>query len=60
MPIPAGFAPAFAWGIAASALTGWFAVGAPTKLVRTHTFTPFVIGYRLVVGTAVLAVYFLR
>ena len=54
-----GFAPAFAWGIAASALTGWFAVWGTLKLVRTHTFTPFVI-YRLVVGTAVLAVYFLR
>jgi undecaprenyl-diphosphatase len=57
--IPAGFAPAFAWGIAASALTGWFAVWGTLKLVRTHTFTPFVI-YRLVVGTAVLVVYFLR
>ena len=29
------------------------------RLVRTHTFTPFVI-YRLVVGVAILLVYFTR
>ena len=57
--IPSGFAAAFAWGIAASALTGWVAVWGTLKLVRTHTFTPFVI-YRLVVGVAILLVYLAR
>jgi undecaprenyl-diphosphatase len=57
--IPDGFAPAFFWGIVASALTGWFAVWGTLRLVRTHTFTPFVI-YRLVVGVGILLVYFTR
>jgi len=57
--IPAGFGPAFAWGIVASAVTGWFAVWGTLKLVRTRTFKPFVI-YRIVAGVAVLAIYALR
>jgi undecaprenyl-diphosphatase len=57
--IPDGFAAAFAWGIAASAVTGWLAVWGTLRLVRTHTFTPFVV-YRLVVGTALLIVYAAR
>ncbi|MBW3611628.1 MAG: undecaprenyl-diphosphate phosphatase [Actinobacteria bacterium] len=52
--IPAGFGAAFAWGMAASALTGWLAVWATLRLVRTRTFTPFVV-YRVVVGLAVIA-----
>jgi undecaprenyl-diphosphatase len=57
--IPAGFGPAFAWGIAASAVTGWVAVWGTLKIVRTRTFTPFVV-YRVLVGVAVLAVYAAR
>lgn len=57
--IPAGFGPAFAWGIAASAVTGWLAVWGTLRFVRTRTFTPFVV-YRVVVGLAVLAVYAAR
>ena len=52
---PPGFGPAFAWGIAASAVSGWVAVWATLRLVRTRTFTPFVV-YRVVVGIAVLVI----
>ena len=57
--IPDGFAPAFAWGIAASAVTGWLAVWGTLRLIRTRTFTPFVV-YRCVAGVAVLALYAIR
>jgi len=57
--IPAGFGPAFAWGIAASAVTGWLAVWGTLRLVRTHTFTPFV-RYRIALGLFVLVVYAVR
>jgi undecaprenyl-diphosphatase len=52
--IPAGFAAAFVAGMAASAVTGWLAVWGTLRLVRTRTFTPFVI-YRVVVGLGVIA-----
>jgi undecaprenyl-diphosphatase len=52
---PPGFAAPFLWGIAASALTGWFAVWATLRIVRTRSFMPFVI-YRVVVGAAVLLI----
>ena len=52
---PPGFGPAFAWGIAASAVSGWVAVWATLRLVRTRTFAPFV-AYRVVVGVAVLVI----
>jgi undecaprenyl-diphosphatase len=57
--IPDGFAPAFAWGIAASAVTGWFAVWGTLRLIRTRTFTPFV-AYRVAAGLFVLALYAVR
>lgn len=53
--IPAGFAAAFAAGMVASAVTGWLAVWGTLRLVRTRTFTPFVI-YRVVVGLGVVVV----
>jgi undecaprenyl-diphosphatase len=40
--------------MAASAVTGWLAVWGTLRLVRTRTFTPFVI-YRVVVGLGVIA-----
>jgi len=52
---PPGFGPAFAWGIAASAVSGWVAVWATLRVVRAHTFAPFVV-YRVVVGLAVLVI----
>lgn len=50
---PPGFVPPFAWGIVASGVTGWFAVWATLRIVRTSTFTPFVI-YRVLAGIGVL------
>ena len=52
---PSGFAAPFAWGIAASAVTGWFAVWATLRIVRTRTFLPFV-AYRVVAGAAVILI----
>ncbi len=57
--VPSDLWPAFVWGIVAAGITGWFAVWGTLRLVRTHTFTPFVI-YRLVVGVAILIIYALR
>lgn len=51
--IPAGFAPAFVWGMAAAALTGFAAVWGLLRLVQARTFTPFVV-YRVLVGLAVI------
>jgi undecaprenyl-diphosphatase len=53
--MPAGFGPAFAWGIAVSAVTGYAAVWGTLRLVRTRSFTPFVV-YRVAVGIGVLVV----
>ena len=52
---PSGFAAAFAWGIIASGITGWFAVWATLRVVRTRSFAPFVV-YRIVAGVAVVLV----
>ena len=54
--IPEGFGPAFFWGIVASGITGWFAVWGMLRLIKTHTFTPFVV-YRIVLGVSVLCIY---
>jgi len=51
--IPSDFVAPFIWGIVVSAVSGWVAVWATLKIVRTHTFTPFVI-YRVGLGIAVL------
>lgn len=52
---PPGFAGAFAWGIVASAITGFAAVWFTLRLVRTRSFTPFVV-YRVLAGTAVVII----
>ena len=53
--LPPGFLPAFVWGTLTSAVTGFLAVWALLRYVRTRSFAPFV-AYRAVVGTAVVAV----
>jgi undecaprenyl-diphosphatase len=53
--MPHGFGPAFAVGIAASAITGYAAVWGTLRLIRTRTFTPFVV-YRVLVGAGVLVI----
>jgi len=50
---PPGFVAPFVWGIVASGVTGWFAVWATLRIVRTRSFAPFVV-YRVVVGVIVL------
>ena len=57
--IPDGFVAPFVWGIVASGITGWLAVWATLRMIRTRSFTPFV-GYRVVVGVGVLVFYFVR
>jgi undecaprenyl-diphosphatase len=51
--IPSGFAAPFAWGILASAVTGYVAVWGTLRLVRSRSFLPFVL-YRLALGSGVL------
>ena len=51
--MPPGFAPAFLWGIVASGVTGYVAVWGTLRLVRTRTFSPFVV-YRVAVGAGVI------
>ena len=51
--IPGAFLPAFAAGVVASGITGFAAVWATLRIVRTRTFTPFVV-YRCMVGAGVI------
>jgi undecaprenyl-diphosphatase len=53
---PHGFAAPFAWGIVASGISGYLAVWALLRLIRSRGFTPFVI-YRVVAGVVILVVY---
>ena len=55
--IPSGLIAPMIAGVIAAGVSGWFAVWGTLKLVRTRSFTPFVV-YRIVVGTIVLVVYF--
>ncbi len=51
--IPSDLRWPFVVGVAVSAATGWVAVWGTLRLVRTRTFTPFVV-YRVAIGVAVL------
>jgi undecaprenyl-diphosphatase len=51
--IPADLRAPFVWGIVASGITGYIAVWGTLKLVRTHSFLPFVL-YRLILGASIL------
>jgi undecaprenyl-diphosphatase len=53
--IPEGLAVPMVVGIVTSAISGWLAVWGLLRLVRTHSFTPFVI-YRVVAGLSVLVI----
>lgn len=57
--IPPGFAAPFAWGMLASALTGFAAVSALLRLIKHRSFTPFVV-YRVIAGMFVIAFYLAR
>jgi undecaprenyl-diphosphatase len=53
--MPHGFGGPFAVGILASGITGYVAVWGTLRLIRTRTFTPFVV-YRVLVGAGVLII----
>jgi undecaprenyl-diphosphatase len=53
--IPEGLGAPMLVGIVTSAVSGWFAVWGLLRLVRTRSFTPFVV-YRVVLGVAVLII----
>jgi undecaprenyl-diphosphatase len=53
--IPEGLGVPMIVGIVASAVSGWIAVWGLLRLVRTRSFTPFVV-YRVVLGAAVLVI----
>jgi undecaprenyl-diphosphatase len=53
--IPAGLGVPMVVGIITAGLSGWVAVWGTLRLVRTHSFMPFVI-YRCALGVAVLAI----
>jgi undecaprenyl-diphosphatase len=53
--VPAGLKGAMVVGILTAGVSGWLAVWGTLKLVRTRSFTPFVI-YRVAAGLAVLAI----
>jgi undecaprenyl-diphosphatase len=57
--VPDDFVAPFVWGIISSGITGWLAVWGMLRLIKTRTFTPFVI-YRVVVGVGVLEIYAVR
>jgi undecaprenyl-diphosphatase len=54
--IPHGFVAPMIWGTIASAISGFIAIAALLRLVRTTSFTPFVI-YRVVAGIAVVVIF---
>ena len=54
--IPSGFVEPFVWGTIASGLSGWLAIAWLLRLLRTHSFTPFVV-YRIVAGIAIIIVF---
>jgi len=53
--IPPGFGGAFFWGIVASGVTGYIAVWGTLRLIRTRSFSPFVL-YRVIVGVGAVLI----
>jgi undecaprenyl-diphosphatase len=54
--IPGDLKGAMVLGIITSGVSGWLAVWGMLKLIRTRSFTPFVV-YRVLAGLAILTVY---
>ena len=54
--VPHGFAAPMIWGTIAAAISGFIAIAALLRLVRTTSFTPFVI-YRVIAGIAVIVIF---
>lgn len=53
--VPDGFVAPMIVGVVTSGVSGWIAVWGTLKLVRTRSFTPFVV-YRIAAGVLVLAI----
>ena len=53
--MPAGFGPPFVAGILTSAVVGFVAVAGLLRLIRTRSFTPFVV-YRIIAGAGIILV----
>jgi undecaprenyl-diphosphatase len=53
--VPSGLGVPMVVGIVTAAVSGWIAVWGTLRLIRTHSFTPFVI-YRCALGLAVLVI----
>ena len=51
--VPEEMRSAFVWGMLSAGVSGWFAVWATLRIVRTHSFTPFVI-YRIALAAGIL------
>jgi len=54
--IPSDLVAPFLWGLVSAAVSGFLAVAWLLRLLRTHSFTPFVI-YRVIVGLAVIITF---
>ena len=46
-------------GVLASAISGWLAIAVVMRYVRSHSYGVFAV-YRVVVGLAVLALFYVR
>ena len=57
--IPDGFVAPFFWGTVASAITGFIAVSALLRLIRSRSFLPFVV-YRAIAGVSVIGLALAR
>ena len=57
--IPDGFVAPFFWGTVASAITGFIAVSALLRLIRSRSFLPFVV-YRVIAGVFVIGLALAR
>jgi undecaprenyl-diphosphatase len=57
--IPDGFVAPFFWGTVASAITGFIAVSALLRLLRSRSFLPFVV-YRAIAGAFVISLALAR
>ncbi|MGH8985623.1 MAG: undecaprenyl-diphosphatase UppP [Acidimicrobiia bacterium] len=54
--IESDLVPPFLWGMVTAAVSGFLAVAWLLRLLRTHSFTPFVI-YRVLLGATVIVVF---
>jgi undecaprenyl-diphosphatase len=54
--IPHDFVGPFIWGMVASAVSGFAAIAWLLRLLKTHTFTPFIV-YRILAGAVIIVIF---